>query len=133
VSVKGRVDGLVLKIEPEALTIPPQAVTRGQFMSIDLECEFVALVGGVVLTQPLAENTHQAPDFGRLGIDVERPAEVPLGVLELLAIQGLHGKNQVGRISPGESPSEKAVNDRIGAASGGAINSYVCHGENSPG
>ena len=87
-------------------------------MSIDLERQFVALVGRVMLAQPLVEDTHQAPGFGRFGIDVECPAEVPLGVVELLAVQGLPGKDQVGRIVPGKCPSEEAFSDRIGAASG---------------
>jgi hypothetical protein len=118
VSVKGRVDGRVLKIEPEAIAIPPQASSRDRVVSIDVECNFVALVGSVVLPEALVEDTHQTLDFGRFRIDVARLAKVPLGVLELLVIQGLPGKDQVGRISPGERPSEEAVNDRIGAAFG---------------
>jgi hypothetical protein len=118
VSIKGRVDGLVLKIKPEAIAIPPQAGSRDRVVSIDLQCDFVALVRSVVLPQALVEDTHQTLDFARFRIDVARLAKVPLGVLELIVIQGLPGKDQVGRISPGQCPSEQAVNDRIGTASG---------------
>ncbi len=129
-SVRGGVDGLVVKIEPESFAIPPQSGECDRVESIETKCEFVALVGGVVLAQPLVEGTHQAPDFGRFGIDVDRPPEAPFGVLELLAAQGLPGKDQVGQMSPRECPSEEAVNDPIGAASGRPINSYFCHVRN---
>ena len=71
---KGRVDGLVVKIKPELSTVSPQASARDRVTSFDLECEFVALVGGVVFAEPLAEDTHQAPNFGRFGIGVGKPA-----------------------------------------------------------
>jgi hypothetical protein len=117
-SVRGWVDGRVLTIEPEALTVPSQASARNRIVSVDLECEFVALEGGVVFAKPFVKETHQAPDFGRFGFDVERPAEVPLRVFELLAVQGLAGKDQVGRILSGNCPSLEAANDSVGSASG---------------
>jgi hypothetical protein len=72
----------------------------------------------MVLAQPLVKDTHQAPGLGRFGIDVERPAQVPLGVVELQAVQGLPRKDQFAGIAPGKRPSEKAVSDSIGSASG---------------
>jgi hypothetical protein len=117
-SVRGGVDRRVLTIEPEALTVPSQASARNRIVSVDLECEFVALEGGVVFAKPFVKETHQAPDFGRFGFDVERPAEVPLRVFELLAVQSLAGKDQVGRILSAKCPSLETANDRVGSASG---------------
>jgi hypothetical protein len=127
VSANGRVDRLALKIEPELFTVPSQTGARDRFVPIDLESEFVALVSRVVLAQSLMENTHEAADFGRLGVTVERPAEVPLGVFEPLAVQSLPGKDQVGRSSPGEGFAEEAIDDLIGALSDQTINSRVSH------
>jgi hypothetical protein len=133
VLANGRVDRLALEIEPELFTVPSQTGACDRFVPIYLERELVALVSRVVLAQSLMENTHEAPDFGRLGVTVESPAEVPLGVLELLPVQGLPGKYQVGRSSPGEGFAEEPIDDRIGAPSGKTINSLVCHRGNSPG
>ena len=117
-SAKGRVDGRTAEIRPEALTVPLQPSARDRVMKIDLQCQFVALVRSVMLAQPLVENTHQTPGFGRFDIDVNRPAQVPLGVVELPAVQGLSRQDQFGGIAPRKCPSEKAVSDSIGAVSG---------------
>jgi hypothetical protein len=118
VLVEGRVDGRTLEIKPESLAVPSQPRERDLVVPVDLQRQFVALVAGVVLAQPLVEETHQAPRFGRFGINFYRPAQMPFGILELPAAQCLPGEDQVGAIAPGKCPSEEAISDGICAASG---------------
>jgi hypothetical protein len=55
VSVKGRVDGGTEEIKPESLTVPLQPSDRDRVLSINLECQFVALAEARYQPPPLVK------------------------------------------------------------------------------
>jgi hypothetical protein len=99
-------DRFVPGVVPEPQTVAQQAIGRDGVLAVELEGQSIALIGGMMLAQPLVQDAQQSPDFGAIRRGVEGASEVALGFGEPPPVEGLPCEDQVGWFRPRRIPVE---------------------------